>query len=222
MAKAKKRAGRSGGVKKAWYSIIAPKLFNEQIIGEIFVANPASAVGRMVPINLMNLLGDMRRQNTNMLFKIDRITENKLYTRVVGYEMLPSSIKRIVKRAKKKIDYCFSTVTEDGYQVKLKIVMITKNSTTALTLTDLRKSCKETLVRVLGKMPYGMLLEELVQYRMQLKLKKSLSRVYPLRACEIRSMRIEKIGKALVKPSVQKEPVPKAPVKEELAVQASA
>ena len=64
MAKAKKRVGKGSKIKKQWFQIVAPKIFNEQVIGEAYLTEIEKGIGRQVPINMMNLTGDMWRGKT--------------------------------------------------------------------------------------------------------------------------------------------------------------
>src|SRR3989339_814793 len=54
--------------RKKWINVIAPKLFNNEIMGEIPVTEPKSLVGRCISVSLMGLIGDMKKQGTNVKF----------------------------------------------------------------------------------------------------------------------------------------------------------
>jgi len=47
--------------KKKWVPIQAPKLFNEQIIGESLVGEAQELVGRRATVSLMTLTGDPQK-----------------------------------------------------------------------------------------------------------------------------------------------------------------
>ena len=204
MAKAKKRATRATGVKKTWFLILAPKLFNSQVVGETLVAEPSKSIGKLVPVNLTSLTGDMRRQNIQIIFKIDNATGSKFYTEIVGYEMLASSLKRLVRRGKNKIDYSFTASTAEGNKVRIKVIMITRGMTKLSSLTGLRKACEENVKRILSQMNYGNLVDDVIHHNIQSNLKKLLNKIYPLKICEIRYMRLLKKGKKPEK-AVKKE-----------------
>ena len=210
MAKAKKKVGKSSSVKKQWFKIHAPKLFNEQVIGEAYLAEIANGIGRQVPVNMMNLTGDMKRQNITIMFKTNNATANKLMTEVIGYQIQPSSIKRMVKRGKNKVDFSFSAVTSDGIKVQIKTILVTLRATNLSYLTSLRNVLKENLTRTLAKMKYEVFVSDLVNHKIQSILKNQLKKIFPLRTCEIRYMKVTGKGK----PPVLKEPKKKV-VKEE-------
>ena len=67
MAKAKARAKKlTKAKKKTWVKIHAPKIFNEQIIGETLVADSSLTIGKPITVNLMNLTGDIKKQQINI------------------------------------------------------------------------------------------------------------------------------------------------------------
>ena len=211
MAKAKKRVAKSKA-KKKWYPILAPSMFNSQVIGEIPVEEPSKVIGRIVPVNLMNLTGDMRKQSTTISFKINSITGEKAYTEVIGFDVAASAIKRIIRRGKRKVDTNVSAKTSDEKKIKLKIVLVTRGLTCRSVLSSLRKSTKENLIRIIGKMKYDEVLKMLTINKLQIDLKKSLNKIYPIKMCEVRHMSIEKEKK-------HHEEEPKAEIKQEEKVE---
>ncbi len=95
MAQAKKIT-KSSKIKKKWYSIIAPKLFREQKVGETLVGEPDKAIGKTVPVNLLDLTGDMRKQNIIVKLVVNSVSGDKAHTEVIGFQMMPSFIKRMI------------------------------------------------------------------------------------------------------------------------------
>ena len=199
MAKAKKRVSRSTGVKKAWHPIMATRQFNNQLIGETLIADTEKSIGKIISINLMNLTGDMKKQNLEIAFKIDQIKDGKFLTSMIGYKMLASSLKRMVRRGKKKIDCSFEVKTADGYKLKLKLIMITLNRTSKSSLTALKKECLIKVDEIMEKMKYDVFVDAIINHRFQMQLKKPLSKIYPLRIFEVTCMRVKK------KPEVEKK-----------------
>jgi len=198
MAKAKRKSSRTT-VKKTWYPILAPRLFNRQAIGDIALPEAQKAVGRIVKVNLGNLTGDMKKQNVTVAFKIIGIADNKLQTEVIGYKIVDAMIKRFVKRGKSRVDCSFIAVASDGSKMRIKTIMITGNITHKSSLTDLRNACEEDIKRIMGKESYENILNDIANHRLQSILKKRLSKIYPLRLMEIRELKLLGKGKAPVK-----------------------
>ena len=63
--------------KKQWFTIVAPREFNEMEIGESLAPDTQSLVNRRISLSLGFLTGDLRRQNTKVLFRINEIKNDK-------------------------------------------------------------------------------------------------------------------------------------------------
>ncbi|MBD3314011.1 hypothetical protein GF345_06215 [Candidatus Woesearchaeota archaeon] len=193
MAKAKQKSGVVDvWKKKRWHKIIAPKMFNEQLLGETPALEPGMAKDRTVTVNLMHLTRDMKKQNINMTFEVSRVMGDTAYTSVKKFELIPSSIKRFVRRGRQRVDDSFLCLTADNKKVRVKPLIITRNNVTGSVSTALRKKAKEYLVVRIKKNPSDKLLQDTVNHRIQKDLKDILSKTYPLRTCEIRILSFEK------------------------------
>ncbi|MBI3035503.1 hypothetical protein HYY71_04210 [Candidatus Woesearchaeota archaeon] len=104
--------------KKQWYPIIAPKQFDNVVLGETLVYEPGLMLGKTLSHSLMNLTNDMKRQNVNIHFKVVEIEGDKAKTSIIGYQIIPSSVKRFVRRASEKMDISFACETADNQNNK--------------------------------------------------------------------------------------------------------
>ncbi|HLC65383.1 MAG TPA: hypothetical protein VJI46_04640 [Candidatus Nanoarchaeia archaeon] len=176
--------------KKIWYQIIAPKLFNEQPLGETIVYDPQEMVGKSLSVNLMVLTNDIKKQNINVTFKVDKLEGSKGRTSMVGYDIVPSSVKRLVRRSRDKIDLSFVCKTADNALIRVKPVLITKANAKGSVLTKIRVKCIELCTRSIAKLDYEKFLEEILSHHLQESLIGDLKKIYPLKTLEIRSMEI--------------------------------
>jgi len=112
--------------KKAWFPIIAPKIFYNQVVGEMLLTSPSNAVGRTVPVNLANLAKDPRRQHITIKLAVTSTAGEKLHTDIIGYKMSPSFVKRMVRKGGDKIDYSFTTETADNKKLRLKTILFSR------------------------------------------------------------------------------------------------
>src|SRR3989338_374858 len=90
--------------KKQWYQLVAPKQFDEIVLGETLVGDAQAMSGKTLSHNLMNLTNDPKRQNINIHFKVVDVQGNRGLTSIVGYEIALSSVKRFVRRSNEKMD----------------------------------------------------------------------------------------------------------------------
>lgn len=221
MAKAKK-VSKVSKIKKEWYPIVAPKVFNNQIVGETLVGDASKAIGKKVPVNLSNLTGNMRKQNVQIDLSITSINDQKAQTDVIGYRIVPASMKRMVRRGKNKVETNIEATTSDGKNLHFKVIIITNKLTYLSVQTSLRRAAKENLQRILKKIKFDELVQGLTSNKLQIDLKKLLSKTYPTRICEVKQMKViekKKAWDAEEKPEEKAEKKAEKPKKTEKKVE---
>ena len=177
--------------KKQWYPIIAPKLFNNAFLGETLAYEPQQIIGKTLSHSLMSLTSDVKRQNVNIHFKVVEIDNNKAKTIIIGYEIIPSSVKRFVRRASRKMDISFTCETADNVFLRVKPLVVAKANIKGSIAAKLRNSVITTLTKNIEKIQYEVVINELIFHKLQDSLRDSLKKIYPLKVCEIRYLGIE-------------------------------
>mgnify|MGYP001588992531 CR=1 FL=1 len=177
-------------LKKEWYPILAPKLFENAVLGETYVYAPEQMIGKGITQNLMSLTNDVKKQNINIDFKVFDVQNGKAFADVIGYHMVQSSIKRLVRRNIEKIDMSFSCKTSDNKNLQIKPLLITRSATIGSVTAKMRRISQDSLVKYISSISYDNLISDLVTHKIQNDLRKDLNKIYPLRVCEIRSMEI--------------------------------
>ncbi|MDP7180248.1 MAG: hypothetical protein QF824_03185 [Candidatus Woesearchaeota archaeon] len=180
---------------KKWFQIIAPKLLRENPLGETLANEPNELIGKTVSVNLMNLINDSKKQNINIKFQIKSIKEDKALTEIIGYEIIPASLKRLIRKGKKRVDISFICHTSDNKRIRVKPILLIKITTKGSTETSLRKETVDFLTKTLKKSSYEDILNGLVSHKLQSFLKSHLRKIYPLGICEIRYLAIEELRK---------------------------
>jgi len=186
MAKAKVRKTGKGAPKKKWVEILAPKVFNQQPIGETYVFEAREAIGKPITVNLMALTNSHRKQGTNVMFKISGQHEGKLITDFTGLRIMPPVVRRMIRRGKEKIEDSFICSTLDGKKVKVKPIVVTRAKSKGSVTTAMRKAAKIFLARAIAKTAYETLVELVVDSKLQKEMYSTLSKIYPVSVCEIR------------------------------------
>jgi len=172
--------------KKHWYTVKAPKLLDEQIIGELRAFEPQDVIGRNLVLNLMSVTDNPKLQHINLEFSINSVVNNDLKTSIISYCLSASSIRRQVRRGCKRVDDSFTCKTKEDKLVKIKPFLITRANTTNLITSKLRKSAKEIIEQMVSKLSFDKLINDILNHRLQSDLKKQLNKIYPLRICEFR------------------------------------
>jgi ribosomal protein S3AE len=177
--------------KKKWFPILAPETFQNKYIGEVLLEDPASLMRRTVTVNMLQLMGDMKKQNVNVMFRVIDVKEGKGLTQAEKFEVSAFSLKRLAKREKDKLSDSFVVKTADGKLVRIKPVMITNNMTNGAVLASLIKTCRAVCKDIINKTPFDQLIIDLVTYDFQKDVRDSLHKVYPLRNFDIKMLQLE-------------------------------
>ena len=177
--------------KKQWYPIVAPKQFDNVVIGETLVYEPNAMLGKTLSHSLMNLTNDVKRQNTSIHFKVVEIEGNQAKTSIIGYEIIPSSVKRFVRRSSEKIDLSFNCETSDNIFLRVKPLVITKNDIKGSVAAKLRNNIVAFLIKTIKKMTYEEFINDLIFHKIQAMMRETMTKIYPLKVCEIRYAGIE-------------------------------
>lgn len=219
-----KVASRIRTKKKSWYRILAPQQFGQKEIGESYLTAPETAIGRLVRANLKDLTGNVKDQNVYLVFRIEQPEGQTLKTAVVGYEVIPSYIKRLVRLNANRLDDCFLAKTKEGHTVIVKTFAITSFKTKRTIHAKLRKQAQEFFREEIGKVDFTAFVIDLVDNKVRAALKKKLDKVYPLREITVRVLSLQGKEAAVVPEAdaVVAEALPEVIVVEDIPTAAEA
>ena len=186
----KKQVTKTKTKKKTWFPISSPAVFGTRGIGETYVLDPAAVVGRKLRVNLKDLTGSVRDQHVYVRFKVVGKENSALQTTVIGYELAPAYVKRMVRKNADRIDGVVSIKSKEGEEVVLKMMITTLGKTQRSVRTALRAGLVSILKSELGRGDFSSFVGQIVNSRIRLNWKKALSKVYPVRDVAIRSMKV--------------------------------
>ncbi|MBI2176439.1 hypothetical protein HYU40_03795 [Candidatus Woesearchaeota archaeon] len=175
-------------IKKKWLQIRASKFFDNELLGECYVASPELLMGKTVAANLANLTGDIRQQSVTLKFIVNSMEGEAGIADVIGYQMAASAIRRIVRRGSDRLDESFVCETSDGNRVRIKPMAITKTITNSAVHRSVRKMLINSLVQIVKKHTFDSLINEIITSKLQMAVKADLKKIYPLKAVEITSL----------------------------------
>jgi len=187
--------------KKRWIDIVTPS-FSDQTIGQTHVYDLNSALKKKLKVNLMNLIGDPRKQNTDILFETEQLKgETAVIANVKGFNMQQPALKKLVRRGKTKIQDSFKCYTGDKKPVIVKIFILTRHVVNKSVATKIRTTIKQLTVNKIAKMTFEEFIKEIIYSRPQKEMKSILQTIYPIRSVEYNTVKIVADNKgAFVKP----------------------
>nr|AIF11436.1 ribosomal protein S3Ae (RP-S3Ae, RPS3A) [uncultured marine group II/III euryarchaeote KM3_52_A01] len=147
-ARAAARRQRDKWKSKRWYSIRAPRNpWAFKIIGETMAEEEEMLLGRHYEILQYELDGDFSKMNVKVQFRIHDVIGSDALTEYIGHELLKDHIRRQVRRDRGKIDDTVDLVTKDGYYIRVKPMMITRNKIKASQKQEIRSQARDLIIK---------------------------------------------------------------------------
>ncbi|MCF7799356.1 hypothetical protein K9M74_05635 [Candidatus Woesearchaeota archaeon] len=191
MAPNKKKIVQTKVKKKKWFTVLAPKLFNNAALGESYVADSELLNGKYMTANLSTIMGNMRRQNVNMHFRVTTVIDSKAETEVIGYSLVNAAMKRLVRRGRDKIIDSFLAKTKDKKVLRIKPLIITHSKGTKSTQSAVRLEARRVIREFAFTKTVEEFFAEIADAKLQKQVKEACAKIYPLRSMDIKSAKLE-------------------------------
>jgi len=177
--------------KKQWVPILAPKSFDHIPLGESHVGDKEQLLTKSVTANLMTLTDDPRKQSFNIRFDVTSVKDGKAYTQIVAMTMSPSSIKRLIRRGRDKVDDSFVLRIAGNRLVRVKPVLVSNTKASKSAQTELRLTTRKRLRDLYAKMRFDDIVREAVEGKTQRLIRDLCSKTHPLRSVDLRELTIQ-------------------------------
>ncbi|MBR9682175.1 MAG: 30S ribosomal protein S3ae [Candidatus Aenigmarchaeota archaeon] len=176
---------------KEWYQILAPKTFNNMVIGETPSLDPKIIAGRVVETSLMELTGDTQKYYMKLYFKISDLDGSKAMTKYFGHTCTRDYIARIVQIRTTRVDTNNILLMKDA-KMRLKSIIICNRNVSNLVKKAVRKAAVDMIKEKISPMTTDEFIKAMIAGKLQIEIRKALNKVYPIRFFEIRKTEVIK------------------------------
>ncbi len=194
---------------KEWYTIHAPRMFNEIEIGDTPSANPANLIGRAVEVTVQDLTGDFSKMHIKLKFKINDVDGHDAKTVFTGHDLTVDYVRRLTRRKKTKTDHVIDVITKDGFDVRLKTMSIADNRIQGSQEVAMRRIIGDTVTQMGTEMTLAEIVKAVISGDMARNVAKACRIIIPVKRVEIRKSEIRSRG------NEEPESIIEAPAKEE-------
>jgi len=194
-ARAAARKQRDKWKAKRWYTIRAPRTpWSFRVIGETLAEEPEQLIGRNYEVIQNELDGDFSKMHVKIVFKVTDVLGNDAITEFVGHELLKDHVRRQVRRDRGKIDDTIDVVTEDGYYVRFKPLMISRARIKASQKQQMRTLAREIILTTGDTSTWFNLQASTLDGTLENKIKEAVSKIQPVRTVVIRRTQLIQSG----------------------------
>ncbi len=171
--------------KKKWYTIFAPKMFDQKEIGETVAEKPETLENRVINLSARDLTGNPKKQYVNLYFKIFDVQGLKAYTKLIGHKINPGFLKRIVRRRTSKMEINQIVNLKENQKARVKAVVVTGRKLTKIKETAVRKIMIEKIAYISKKMDFEDFVNEMIFGNIAFKIQNEAKKVGLIKRVEI-------------------------------------
>ncbi|MFL2498381.1 MAG: SAP domain-containing protein [Candidatus Thalassarchaeum sp.] len=194
-ARAAARRQRDKWKSKRWYSIRAPRNpWAFKIIGETMAEEEEMLLGRHYEILQYELDGDFSKMNVKVQFRIHDVIGSDALTEYIGHELLKDHIRRQVRRDRGKIDDTVDLVTKDGYYIRVKPMMITRNKIKASQKQEIRSQARDLIIKFGATTTWIDMQKATLDGTLETQIREIASKIQPVRDVMIRRVQLIQSG----------------------------
>ncbi|MDA0715622.1 MAG: hypothetical protein O3A74_03570 [archaeon] len=194
-ARAAARKQRDKWKNKQWYTIRAPRHpWDFKKIGETLGESDEFIIGRIYTMTQQEFSGDFTKLHVILKFKVRECVGQDALTQFIGHEHQSDHVRRQIRRYRGKIEDVVDVVTNDGYLVRLKPLIITQQRVQTSIKHALRLRCREMILGFSAKNTYAQLQEALMNGSLEEEIQKTAKTIYPLRSVAIRKSQLLQEG----------------------------
>jgi len=173
--------------KKKWFPVLARGAAIE--LGKIPAFESNALMGRTIQTNLSFLTKDPKKQSVNVKFRITEVSQNDATADIYSYELIPSFIRRIIRKGKEKLDVSFTSATKDAIKVRVKLLLVTKIAAKGSVNKELRKKVQELITDIIINGTYEDFIKKIISNKIHRDVKATLSKIYPLSLFEVKALK---------------------------------
>ena len=194
-ARAAARKQRDKWKSKRWYTIRAPRHpWAFKVIGETIAEDESMLIGRNYEILQNELDGDFSKMHVKVQFRIAGVVGGDALTEYIGHEMLKDHIRRQVRRDRGKVDDTVDIVTEDGFYVRVKPLLISRNRIKGSQKQEMRTLAREVILKTGATSTWIDLQKSSLDGTLEAKIREAVSKIQPVRGVMIRRTQLIQTG----------------------------
>ena len=194
-ARAAARKQRDKWKSKRWFTIRAPRNpWSFRVIGETLAEEAEQLVGRSYEMMQNELDGDFSKMHVKVCFRITEVVGGDALTEFIGHDVLKDHIRRQIRRHRGKIDDAVDVVTQDGYYVRFKPLLISRSRIKSSQKAEMRNRARDAILKMGAESTWVALQKAVLDGTMETKVKEAASTISPVRTCMIRRSQMIQSG----------------------------
>jgi small subunit ribosomal protein S3Ae len=174
---------------KQWYTIVAPKIFNQIEVGETQGVED-QLKGRITYVIVSDLTGDSRKTHIKLKLQINGVDGDKATTQIKELELLRGYLRSIVRRRSVKIEETIDVVTRDNAKVRVKPLVITALLCRKAQETAIRAIIRQVVDDCAKQRTFDAFMLDMISEKLPKDIRQAITKIYPIKNVEIRKAEV--------------------------------
>jgi small subunit ribosomal protein S3Ae len=179
---------------KGWYNLLAPEMFNKQLLGETPADVPDKLVGRVTEVTVQDLTGDFSKMHIKLQFRVNNVQGQDALTQFVGHDMTSDYIRRLTRRKRTRTDLTVDVVTKDNWNVRVKPMAITDRRIQTAKQRVLRTIIAKVVSDVAAKQSIGEFVKGVISGDLAKAIALGCKPIHPVSRVEVRKSEVWAMG----------------------------
>ena len=194
-ARAAARKQRDKWKTKRWYTIRAPRHpWDFKRIGETIGESDEHIIGRVYEMTQQEFDGNFSKMHVVMRFRVTECVGQDALTTFIGHHHQTDHTRRQIRRYRGKVDDVVDVVTNDGYLVRMKPLIITQQRVQTSVKQDMRTRTREIIIAFAAKKTYADVQRALLDGKLEEEIEKAVKSIYPVRMVAVRKSQLLQEG----------------------------
>ena len=194
-ARAAARKQRDKWKSKRWFTIRAPRHpWSFRVIGETIAEDEEQLIGRHYEMVQNELDGDFSKMHVKVQFRISGVVGADALTEYIGHELLKDHIRRQVRRDRGKIDDTVDVVTEDGFYIRIKPLMISRHRIKGSQKQQMRTLARDIILKAGATSTWVDFQKATLDGTLEAQIREAASKIQPIRDVMIRRTQLMQSG----------------------------
>ena len=170
---------------KQWFSLVAPKLFNEAEVAQVPAQDPQHLLNRIIELPLKEITKELAHMYINVKLRVEDVRGKNAYTKFIGHALAREHVQALGRRNRSMLYLVLSTKSADGVEFSVKALVVTNGKASAAQRQSLRQTLREYLSQKIAKQDFGKFIQEVLYGKVSSELNGVLKKIYPIKRVEL-------------------------------------
>ncbi len=186
---------------KAWYHVVAPDMFNRQVLGETPCDAPDKLVGRVTEVTVQDLTGDFSKMHIKLQFRVHHVQGSDALTHFVGHDLTADYVRRLTRRKRTRIDGVFDVATKDNWRLRVKPMAIADRRIQSSKQRVIRETMERVVSEIAANATAGEFVKAIIAGDLAKQVAIACKPIQPMSRVEVRRSEVLQAGDVVAAPA---------------------